>query len=273
MSYSYPIKAYMSKSECKSIFFSPSRTWAVLSSLHAAISSTLAVWRSGCTSRRLVLFVTLSLRANQLPAEFPTKMPPQPIWSLLDRMESLLATRRRRILLLMMWKMREVMGPPVPPACTLLLCTLPVHPLPHLWLIPWRTSCKQIIHLHPPALPLTRLTDLLIFDFAPTRFPPPSDTPPPHRYWPLLTSTRSTDSTRLPFTAQLPFWGSSFSFMLIQNSIAAHMQNTRMHLATASPLSASFIVPWNPTSSYPGFLQFEWIRFEFTIFHFTVVSN
>lgn len=161
------------------------RTWTVLSSLRAVISSTLAVWRNGSTSRRRAPSVTRSSRANHQPPLSPTKTPLWPIRALQSRTKPI---RSRKMAHFQMMgrrgeqeSRRDIMDltcqleKPPPPrllVCPLLPTTwrlhhhLPLLLLPHLWLN-LRTSCPQIIPRHLPPTHRPR--------------PPPTLTTRPHR--------------------------------------------------------------------------------------------
>lgn len=187
-----------------------SRTWTVLWSLRAVISSTLAVWRNGFMSRRHVPFVTRNSRANLQPPLPPTKTPLQPIRALRGRTKPRPVGSRKRELLPMMgtWRKRESRRgtadlsrqlekpPPVFPRVPSIrrlhhhLALLLLH---HLWLD--LTSLPLVIPHRLPPLCLTHWT-------RPP--PPPTFTPCPHRRqhrqrWPLLTPTLPHSAkTRLP---------------------------------------------------------------------------
>lgn len=163
-----------------------SRTWTVLWSLRAVISSTLAVWRNGFMSRRLVPFVTRNSRANHRPPLPPTKTPLQPIRALQGRTKPRPVSSRKRDLLLMMGTRRKresrrgmldlsrqlekprLVFPRVPRTWRLHhhLALL----LHHLWLD--LTSLPLVIPHRLPPLCLTHWTCPL---------PPPTFTPCPYR--------------------------------------------------------------------------------------------
>lgn len=205
---------------CVSVLF-PSRTWTVLWSLLAAISSTLAVWRNGSMSRRHVPSATHSSKAKHQPLPLPTKTPLQPI-----KAQMLQPRRRRKTAPLQL--MRKMVREMVVTSCQLekppVLSTWRLHhhppvPLLHpLWLdhpivIPHCLPHPPLAHWMHPQPPLVL-------------------TPCPHRLWyrggslPSLLSVR-----RQSLTSSLPLQRNSVLRAASEPSWS-NTQPTCMHIWT-----------------------------------------